>query len=148
MCFKRSQFVSETFRAFHKSLSISRQLLLKILVRIFCIAFFNFHASIITAATVVARKGTFPPLISKGVKKFKLELFLVFPRLKAVQRGLPSLYSPGSTILRCQQRSFRPAKSGFWRLQKSQKTIDSNPNPEKNINPYFFYFFAHFATPS
>ena len=85
------------------------------------------------------------PQISWGVKKFILELFLVFPGLDALQRGLPKVLRQVTTILRCQQGSFRPAKSGFWRLQNSQKTIDLNPKPEKNINPYFFWFFTNFA---
>ena len=59
-----------------------------------------------------------PPLISKGVKKFKPKLSLAFRKMKAAQEGLPSLCSPGSNILRCQQKGFRPAKSGFRKLQK------------------------------
>ena len=85
------------------------------------------------------------PQISRGVKKFILELFLVFPGLEALQRGLPKVLHQVTTFLRCQQGSFWPAKSGFWRLQKGAKTIDSNPKPKKSINPYFFAFrqFCH-----
>ena len=68
-----------------------------------------------------------PPLISKGVKKFKLKLSLVFRKLRAAQRGLPSLHSPGSNILRCQQEGFRPAKSGFRKLQKNNKNHGFKP---------------------
>lgn len=87
-----------------------------------------------------------PPLISKGVKKLKLKLSLVFRNLKTAQRGPPSLQSPGSNILRCQQGGFRPAKRGFRKFQKKVKNHGFKLETPKKYKSIRFLFFVDVAT--